>query len=197
MIKQITIILIVLLLISSVVAQVSKPIDIKPSPIQLSKVGLQDEQIAELSTKGIKDIKIIEYPCEDNIRCFAIDGDIKDKLVKIPTRVKDNCIQNVTIEMISRYDKKLNRSITIGVKKRTCTGVYNYRDITEDEVNRIVDESTNKKIESKLDKPIDEYYPIKQDIEIKMKEISIGKSIGQWTSKLLKPITDLIEEILN
>lgn len=177
MVKKILIFMLVILLVGTVTALDKSNLN--------ADLGLDNNQIAKLENAGIKNIELIEYPCQEGYRCFAVDGDIKEKLIEIPLLVKDNCIQNVTTEMISKFDSRLNRTITMGIKRRDCSGIYNYRETTEDEIQRLAQQSLNKKLSDKAkENPID-YYPIPEGVRVETKQITIGKSIGGWVGKLI------------
>lgn len=153
-------------------------------------LGLNPNQIGQLEIMGIKNIQVQEYPCQSNTKCYALDGDIKEKLIEIPTRVKDNCIQNTSDYSISKIIN--NKSVTIVVKQRICTGIYNYRDITQKEIDNIIEKAVKNKVENKLSKQEDIYYPIKENTNIKEKAISIGISISGWINKVTKGVIDSI-----
>jgi hypothetical protein len=144
-------------------------------------LGLNSDQITKLESQGIKDIKIVDYPCQKGMKCYSLDGDIKEKLIEIPLRVQDNCI---TTPKIVRINDKY-------VTQRTCSGVYNMRDITQEEINIVLERAVSKKVSDKIGK-VDEYYPVKEDVTVNEQEISIGKSIGEWVSKKIKLLGELI-----
>jgi TFIIF-interacting CTD phosphatase-like protein len=187
-----------LLLVGTVFA-VDKGIGInpKPEPLPAKNIGLKDDKIQRLADKGISNVNLIEYPCDDGFRCFAVSGDLNENLISINTSIRDGCIMSETVMSIMKVvqvvnKKKIeNKTVPFNITKRECTGEYNYRELTEDEIQTMANNALNKRLEEHIQDQ-NPYYPIAEDVKVKTKPISIGKSIGDWVQQTLSQLKQLV-----
>lgn len=103
------------------------------------KITLPKDKQEYLTNKGIKDLKIIEYECEGNRRCFKFDGDLKDNLINVPKQV---CGEQIYREI---KDKKGN----VITKVRTSKCIY--RDITDKEIMQLITLNFNSKLNKMIE----------------------------------------------
>lgn len=105
---------------------------------------LTEKEKQDLISIGIKKVSIVEYPCSDKQRCFKLTGDINEELINIPNKVSSG---------YKTIRKKENRTIIFNgravikevfINERTTE--KEYRDITDDEVYKILDNSAKTKL---------------------------------------------------
>lgn len=106
-----------------------------------TKLTFSKEQLDTLNQKGIINLKVIEYKCAGDNRCFKFDGDLTDNLVNIP---KEVCIGYVKTDKIIYVLNK--EGFRVPVHQRLMTGKCIYRDLTDDEIYDIIDKAVMKRI---------------------------------------------------
>ena len=95
----------------------------KEAPISIS---LTKEQDTYLKSKTITEIKIIGSDC-GNAKCYRLDGDIKEDLIKIPNTIKTRYYERQITDkekeniLAKAFNEKLNRMIpnNVSVPKDT------------------------------------------------------------------------------
>lgn len=103
---------------------------------------LTTKQKDDLNKLGINQLTIKEYSCSDKQRCFELVGDINKSLVKIPDKVSDG-YKYITKKQNITYIKD-GKQITRQTNLRIKTTEKVYRDITDEEVNIILDNQVKK-----------------------------------------------------